>query len=385
VLFGSTMLAAFPAGAIDIFHNIMDGRLTWLYHLNPITVPPMTVSGDPLLPALHYWQGQRSAYGPLWFLLTAPAVIAGGDGLTRNIIAFKALPFGFSLISLALIALIARRTCPDRVVAAVVCFGWNPLVLWEVAGNGHNDIVMMTFALLALLMLLTERWPLAFPALACSMLVKWVSAVLLPLFVLWILWRHRRQALLPLAVGMFWAIALAVIVVTPFWSGRRTFDQLRNQQNYFIFSPASAVLGTWGEDLSNTGAVLRVKNAFRAGFAVLYGLTLLRLRRGPASLLRAGVEAIFFFLLLLTWWFWPWYVLWGLPLAALLPGSAYSRLFVLFSATAMLLYISSAWRLTVWNFSSLYPMSLGTALLVFLAPVLYALLQIRGPRAPEEA
>src|SRR6266571_2567709 len=130
-------------------------------------------------------------------------------------------------------------TCPRHQAAAAVCFGWNPLVIWEIGGNGHNDIVMMFFVLLAILLLLSKRWPLAFPALACSVLVKYASAILFPILVLWVLRRYGRRALLPLAGGLAAALWMAAIIIVPLWAGSATFTELRLQQNYFISSPAA--------------------------------------------------------------------------------------------------------------------------------------------------
>jgi hypothetical protein len=378
VVFGFTQMGMFPAGTTDIFHNMLDGRLLWVYHYNPIIVAPSAISGDPLFSYLHYWQSTRAPYGPLWYVLTLPAVVAGGTSLLRSILAFKALPFVFELISLALIVLITRRTDPKHTVAAAVTFGWNPLVLWETAGNGHNDILMMAFVLLTILLLLTRHWPFAFSALACSVLVKYATIVLLPVFVLWILYRYGRSALPALAAGLAGAAMLAVIVYAPFWVGTENFAALQARQGEIFLSPLSALIGTWGEDVANTPAIAHVKNLLTLAFAGLYLLALLRIRRDPATMIRACVEITFLLLILLTWWFWPWYVVWGVALAALLPGSAHARLFVLFSATAMLIYISSAWRLTIWNFDSAFPLAMGTGLLVFTTPIIYAVVQVFG-------
>ena len=383
VLFGVTMLAIYPVGAVDVFHNIMDGRLVWVHHLNAMLQPPSVVSGDPLFPYLHYWQRTPSAYGPLWFVLTAPAVLLGGTGPESNLIAFKALPFVFELASLGLIAGIVQRLRPQRVIEAVVLFGWNPLVLWEIAGNGHNDIVMMTFVLLAILLVLSDHWEFAFPALACSVLVKYVSIILMPIFIVWVLRRYGRPAIRPLLRGLAAATILAVAVFAPFWSGAATFAQLRAQQSQIISSPAAAILGTWGEKVAPSPTLDRVKITLTLAFLALYGLTLLRMKATPMRLLRAAVEAMFLFLVLMTWWFWSWYVIWLLALAALLPGTAHARLAVLFSLTALLVYVASSWRLSLWNFTSTFAMAFGTALLVFVAPVLYAVMHVWFPAKHE--
>ncbi|HTE84868.1 MAG TPA: glycosyltransferase family 39 protein, partial [Dehalococcoidia bacterium] len=345
-------------------------------HINPIIYPPSVASGDSLFVYMHYWADTRTAYGPLWFLATAPAYLVAGNSLTPNMVAYKALPFAFELVSLGLIALIAQRIDPRRTVAAVVCFGWNPLVLWEIAGNGHNDIVMMCFVLAALLLLLTKRWPFAFPLLACSVMVKYVSIVLLPVFAVWVVLRHGRRALVPLAAGLLGGLLVALVVTLPFWDGPRTLAPLFGQENHFIFSPASALIRQWGEDIPNTPWVLGVKHMLTFIFAALYLVALLRLSRSSAGLVLASIEVMFLLLVLMTWWFWPWYVVWGLALAALVPSTAHSRLFVLFSATVMLVYVSSVWRLSLWNFNSFFPLAIGTALMVFLPPILYAVMHL---------
>jgi hypothetical protein len=384
IVFGFTMLTLFPAGALDIFHNILDGRLVWMYHLNPIVVPPSTVSSDPLFPYLHYWWNTTTAYGPLWFLATLPAYLVSGDSLIRNIVAYKALPFAFELATLVFIALTVHRIEPRRVTAAVVCFGWNPLVLWEIAGNGHNDIVMMFFAIAAIFVLLTARWPFAFALLFCSILVKYVTVILLPIFMLWVLLRYGRQAIPQLLAGLAVALLVSLVIVAHFWVGRETISPLREQQNYFIFSPASALIGSGGEDLSNTFKVSEVKHGLTLVFLVLYALVLLRVRPNAVSLIQASVMAVFFFLVLMTWWFWPWYVIWGLALASLLPGTFFSRLFVLFSITVMLLYLTSSWYVQLWNYDTPLPMPLGNMLLVFLPPVMYAAVHLLGSEEEKE-
>jgi alpha-1,6-mannosyltransferase len=376
VIAGLTMLAMFPAGALDIFHNIMDGRLVWLYHINPTLYPPSVVSNDPLFQYMHYWADTRTAYGPLWFIATLPAYLIAGSDLTRSMIAYKALPFAFEIASLVLIAVIARRIDPRKTVAAIVCFGWNPLVLWEIPGNGHNDIVMMAFVLGAVLVLLSDNWPWAFVLLACSVMVKYVSLVVLPVFILWIYLRYGRRSLSSIASGLLGGLVAAMVIALPFWSGPRTFAPLFGQEQDFLFSPASALIREWGENIALTPLVVNVKRALTLAFALLYALVLTRVRRSPSALIRSCVEVVFLLLVLLTWWFWPWYVVWGLALAALIPTSAHARLFVIFSVSAMFIYLSSPWRLSIWYFGSFFPLALGTALIVFVPPFLYALMHL---------
>jgi hypothetical protein len=165
-------------------------------------------------------------------------------------------------------------------------------------------------------------------------------------------------------------------IALPFWSGPRTFAPLFGQEQDFLFSPASALIRQWGEDIPLTPLVVNTKRALTLTFALLYMLALTRLRSSPQALIRTCVEVVFLLLVLMTWWFWPWYVVWGLALVALIPTSAHARLFVIFSVSAWFIYISSPWRLSLWYFGSFFPIALGTALVVFLPPVLYALMHL---------
>ena len=59
-------------------------------------------------------------------------------------------------------------------------FGWSPFVVFRAVGNGHNDIVMMAFALgLRLYVAMQGRWRWAMPLLALSILVKFSTALYL--------------------------------------------------------------------------------------------------------------------------------------------------------------------------------------------------------------
>lgn len=373
-VFGVSMLFIFPAGTTDIFHNVIDGRIFWIHHLNPLVTPPTSVSDDPFYHYITHWANIPAMYGPLWYILTGPATFFAGTDRDRALIAFKAIPFAFELISLCLVAILARRVDPRRTAAAVICFGWNPLVLWEVAGNGHNDVVMMAFVLLALVLITSKRWPLAFMALACSVLVKYVSVILFPIFVVWTLRRHGRRAALPLAVGLLGAGVVAVVIFAPFWSGASTFAQLHAQQNRAISSIAAALIGRTGDGLANTPWRTAVKGSLIAAFTVAYALTLLRIKSSTLGIVAISVEALFAFIVLMVWWFFPWYAIWPLALAAVLPTSAQGRLAVLFSATTLFAYCI-AWEPAV---PLLLPFIIpaGTALFIFYLPVRYAMRHI---------
>src|SRR4029077_3888067 len=75
----------------------------------------------------------------------------------------------------------------------VVLFAWSPLLIFEAIGNGHNDIVMMACVLAAFCLMLRGRAQLAFALLVLGALIKYVSAVFVPLWLVYELHQRARK------------------------------------------------------------------------------------------------------------------------------------------------------------------------------------------------
>lgn len=368
-VFNLTLLFTFPVGSTDLFHNVIDGRMLWLHHLNPLVTAPAAVADDPLYGYVTYWNDVPSTYGPLWYLATWPAAVFAGTGRDANIIWFKTIPVAFEFLSLILIWPIMRRANPRRTVSAIVCFGWNPLVLFEISGNGHNDSMMLAFLLLAVLLAITRRWwPASLLALSASILVKYVSAVFLPLLFIWLLRRHGRAGVLPMAIGAIVALALSIAALAPFWRGAATFAQLGKDSNLFHDSPAAAILSILLTADHVRQHSFLVITATKVGMLSLFTLAaaaiLWKTQALLGDLMDGLVEISFLFLVLMAGWFWPWYCTMLVGAGALAIGRRHGRLAILFSLTALQINRSEAWDIP--------PGQLGTPLLVFLLPVAYA-------------
>jgi hypothetical protein len=74
----------------------------------------------------------------------------------------------------------------------VLIYAWNPLVVWELAGNAHIDAAAIGFAALALLARARGRAALSGAALGAAIAVKFLPAVLFP--ALWRRWDWRMPA-----------------------------------------------------------------------------------------------------------------------------------------------------------------------------------------------
>ncbi len=234
-VFALILLSMYPPNAVDMFHYQASTRVLWVHGENPLTVPP----GDFPYPIGYSWAGQPAPYGPLWPIIAGPAVLLTGDNYLAGLYAFKLIAAASYLGCAVMIWRLVARTRPGEEALAVVLFAWNPFVALRVVGNGHNDLVMMLFLLIALELALRRHWNYMFVAFACSALVKYVSLLLGPPLLLYLLWHAegtRRQKLGTAAEALGLAALTVIVVFAPLWEGLATFDTVRGEANKVITS-----------------------------------------------------------------------------------------------------------------------------------------------------
>ena len=78
----------------------------------------------------------------------------------------------------------------DQHPGQLLIFLWNPLLVVEVAGSGHVDILGITFLIVALLYAQIGGYGRAFGALAISCLSKFFAICLVPIFWRWMCTRQ---------------------------------------------------------------------------------------------------------------------------------------------------------------------------------------------------
>jgi alpha-1,6-mannosyltransferase len=311
------LIWAYPATAADVFGYIAHGRLFWLHQSNPFIIAPDAFPNDAIIPFLAY-PDEPSQYGPLWVLLGgAFAGLARGDLLTE-VLLYKAVAALAHLGGGALIYAIARRLsgCATLASASAYLYVWNPLLLWEMVGNAHNDGVMMFFGLGAVWLFVAGYDRLVLPALTAGGLVK-VPVVLLAPTLLIGLWRRSG----PRAVeSALLGLVLAIAVYRPFWEGPETLTALR-RTDLFTASLGGvlrlALVPTLG--VADASSVARTFSL--SAFAVVAVLSLvlaIRAEESDAQVLRPAYLTVLAGLLLATTWFQAWYVVWPLALGAAL-------------------------------------------------------------------
>ncbi len=318
-VFAIELIGAYPATAVDVFGYIAHGRLLAIHGLNPFTVAPAAYPTDTILPFLAF-PTEPSQYGPLWVLLGDALALLSRTNLLTEILAYKVTAAVAHVASAALIMGIRSHIggTPCQAKASAYLFLWNPLLLWEMVGNAHNDGLMMLGGVGALWLLTHSKYVLVLPALALGALVKLPVIVLAPLIGL-TLWQRKKSA----AIEGFWlALILAVVVYRPFWEGTNTLTALR-RTDLFTASLGSVLRLSLSPQLGSDTATSLARAISLGAFGIVLGMTLLRvLRRGPRPLREVdtlGYLTMLAAALLATTWFQAWYLVWPLALAAPLP------------------------------------------------------------------
>ncbi len=333
VLFHFILIFAYPVGAADVFIYVTHGRMLALHGLNPMVIPATQIPGDAAV-ALTAQPYHTSTYGPLWVVLSAGVTRLWPD-ILANLLSLKVVVAVAWLAAMAMVYGVLRRREPKRALAGAVLVGWNPLGVYEVAANGHNDALLGPLLVLVLVLAGGARPALAGIPLAVAALLKFVPLVLVPLLAVEV-WRRRAWGGLLPAVALSAVIALAAYA--PFWAGEATFSGLRLQAGQFTTSVAKLLHLTLEERAGSeaAGQVARaVTLSLFLGATVGIGRAMVR-RGWPLTL--AATLLLAAYLALVAWWFQPWYLLWLLPLAALTQVALVRRLVVLWSCTAGLTY-----------------------------------------------
>jgi hypothetical protein len=202
----------------DLFAYLSHAYMLTDLGANPLLQAPLDFQ-DPLILAYStVYAARPSVYGPAWILLSAVGTVGSHD-VPVGLLYLKGLAVVAYLGGAWLIERILLEFRPEAALEGLYLFAWSPFVLLMAVGDGHNDVVMMTFALLAIWLLLKERWVLAFGVLALSVWIKYVSLALLPLFGIYA-WRclgqaQRKDLVLAITNGGLAALLVSFVVVAP--------------------------------------------------------------------------------------------------------------------------------------------------------------------------
>jgi hypothetical protein len=322
-------LFTFPGQSTDMGDYMF--RAHMLVHLgyNPLTTPPSQVIAYRDFSFLS-WYWEPDFYGPLWQWLSAGAHALAGEDLLTNYLSYKGLAIAATGVSGLLIYAILARAAPAYRMAGPALWLWNPLTLNEGTLHGHNDLVAVPIVLTGLWLVNRGRGVAGLVVLAAAGLVKANLWIFLPVAALWLLRQHGlRRGAAEIAAGALIGAALAWLAYRPF-GGWEQLAVLARRRGWWP-------TGTWaaalffalrdGRELPHADAVRWIIGGAAALFAAIAAAVMLRSR----DLFLAAWAVVLAYLLVGCHWFQPWYGVWLIALAALVPDRRVAGYTLVFS------------------------------------------------------
>ncbi len=183
ILMRGLLLLSPPFLSTDLYRYVWDGRVQ-NEGINPYRYRPDApalagLRDRTIYPGINRKDTARTIYPPF-----AEAIYALAARLSPTLLGMKAVMTGLDLVAIAALLSLLRRA--GQPLARILIYAWQPLPIWEFAGNGHVDAIVAGAVAVALLAAAAGRPAASAAAWAASVLAKFLPAVLLPA-----LWRPR--------------------------------------------------------------------------------------------------------------------------------------------------------------------------------------------------
>jgi hypothetical protein len=319
----------------DVYSYAIYGRMVSVHGVNPYVDIPASFIDDPVYPLVSVdWIDSPSVYGPAFVAISA-AITGVVSSPPAMVLAFKLLAAVASLGTMFLAVAGARRVRPERAAFAAVLVGWNPVIVFHGVAGGHNDALVGLALAAGVFLILSGRelWATAF--LVLGTLVKISGGVPLAIAVLAAVFRHPRgQRLKALATHIGIGLAVALPFILPF---EQTEDpslgtlELTSRQGWlapsrFVLVVLRGTANFLGGDTAGDVASVVVRVAFPLIFLGVLVALVRHLAADPdridPPLVVATMGWATLVALMISPLLYPWYAMWLVPVAWLVPRPA---------------------------------------------------------------
>ncbi|HSD98487.1 MAG TPA: hypothetical protein VLB73_02185 [Patescibacteria group bacterium] len=213
IIFTAVVLTfSYNAFSYDLFNYIFDAKIVTHYFQNPYLHKALDFPQDPMLSFMH-WVERTYPYGPVWLLVTVPVSFIGLQYFLLTFYLFKLLASISYVVTAWCIEKVLKKTNSSQSIFGLSLFAFSPLVIIEGLVSGHNDMVMVVFAALALLTFVNKKSVWSFLLLFLSIGIKFATAILLPLWIIGFLIKKKGD-LQQLAVVSFMLLIIPVVVAS---------------------------------------------------------------------------------------------------------------------------------------------------------------------------
>jgi hypothetical protein len=181
-------IPTYPLFSHDIFNYLFNAKMILVYKANPHLITASQFLFDPWTRFMHNVHTPAPyAYG--WTAMSLIPVMFKIKNFTISLWSMKAFNSVFFVGESYLIYKIANKLFPAQKLKRTLLFLFNPLLLIETFIIGHNDSVMMFFALLSLYLFLfgkkiISKYFLSFITILISISIKYATIILAPLYLI---------------------------------------------------------------------------------------------------------------------------------------------------------------------------------------------------------
>ncbi|MDG1037826.1 MAG: glycosyltransferase 87 family protein [Polaribacter sp.] len=267
ILFRLIFLFTIPNLSQDFYRFIWDGRMI-LKGLNPYLSVPQSFIQQGIYPIseaynLYNGMGEMNAshytnYPPINQLCFLIAALFASKSVFGSIIILRII---IILADLGILyfgkKLLQSLNLP---VKNIFWYALNPFIIIEMTGNLHFEPVMLFFLICSLYQLHQEKWRFAGILLGCSISVKLIPLLFLPLFYQWFVKKEQKWLIGIQKLSLFYIITLATVIISflPLYSSefiKNYSDSVSlwfkdfefNASFYYIFREIGYLFRGWNE------------------------------------------------------------------------------------------------------------------------------------------
>ena len=267
ILFRLIFLFAIPNLSQDFYRFIWDGRMI-LKGLNPYLSIPQSFIQQGIQPIseaynLYNGMGEMNAshytnYPPINQLCFLIAALFASKSVFGSIIILRIIiilaDIGILYYGKKLLQIL------NLPVKNIFWYALNPFIIIEMTGNLHFEPVMLFFLICSLYKLNQQKWTFAAILLACSISVKLIPLLFLPLFYQWFIKKELKWLIGIQKLSLFYIITLAALIISflPFYSSefiKNYSDSVGlwfkkfefNASFYYIFREIGYLFRGWNE------------------------------------------------------------------------------------------------------------------------------------------
>lgn len=317
-IFSLTTCLTYPLTSIDVFTYIHTSRVLSVHHANPYTSSFDDFSDEFSSQIANCWSDKPTPYAPLFTIISSGLTFIGQNNLFFSLYLFKVL---FCILNILSVYLIYKITLNYK---ATILYAWNPILLFELVLNAHNDILTIVLLLVSLYFFNCKQnnikyISIAFFFLLLSSLIKYITAILLPVFFI-IAWRRiedRKQKINTILYLLATSIFTLTVFYYPFWEGTTIFSRLVSQAgsfspNWLFSSPLIIILSAVSSLFQSENIIANATQASKYIFIIFYVLFLIYLFfnkhvSSHKAIFYFAIPLLMFYISFFTWLM-PWYL-----------------------------------------------------------------------------